>query len=207
MKLKLMSIAAAALFAAAPAFAASTSFSVDFEKTWAYGDTVDNTYAAVGVSFTNVLGLSNGDGLGFLANGDYYANAPSPLGIASVQLDGVVNTAAYMNVAGGVDNSLSFYYSSPEAVTGAVKAYSGLNGTGALLGTFNLTATDSNYSVWNQATFSFAGKALSFDLTQTAGMVGLDNIAAVPEPKTFALLLAGLGMVGAVVRRKQPKFA
>ncbi|RFO95827.1 hypothetical protein DIC66_16715 [Rhodoferax lacus] len=202
MKLKLISMAAAALFAAAPAFA-STPFSVDFEKTWAYGEAVDNTYAAAGVSFTNVLGLSNGDGLGGLLNGDYYANAPSPLGTASVQLDGVFNTTSFMNVAGGVDNSLSFFYSSPEAITGAIKAYSGLNGTGTLLGSFDMAATDGAYSVWNNATFSFSGTALSFDLTQTANVAALDNVAAVPEPEMLSLMFVGLGLIGAVVRRKQ----
>lgn len=202
MKFKLISMAAAALFAAAPAFA-STSFSVDFEKTWAYGEAVDNTYAAVGVSFTNVLGLSNGDGLGGLANGDYYANAPSPLGTASVQLDGVFNTTSFMNVAAGVDNSLSFFYSTPQAIIGAVKAYSGLNGTGTLLGTFDMAATDGAYSVWNSATFSFNGTAQSFDLTGTANVAALDNVAAVPEPEMLSLMLAGLGLIGAAVRRKQ----
>lgn len=206
MKKKLIFTTVTALLAATPAFA-SNSFLVDFEKSWAYGETVDNSYAAAGVSFTNLLGVSNGDGLGSLPNGDYYANAPSPLGTAFAQLDGVLNTTAYMNVAGGVDNNLYFYYSSPDAVLGAVKAYSGLNGTGALLGTFDVTATDGAYSMWNQATFSFSGKALSFDLTQTANVVALDNISAIPEPEQFALLLAGLGMVGAVVRRKQKNSA
>ena len=202
MKLKLISMAAAALFAAAPAFA-STSFSVDFEKTWAYGEAVDNAYAAAGVSFTNVLGLSNGDGLGSLLNGDYYANAPSPLGTAFVQLDGITNTTSYMNVAAGVDNSLSFFYSTPDAIVGAIKAYSGLNGTGTLLGSFDMAATDGAYSVWNSATFSFSGTAQSFDLTQTNGLAALDNVAAVPEPETLSLMLAGLALTGAAVRRKQ----
>ena len=57
---------ALALGLASPAFAASP-FLVDFEKTWDYGQAVDNIYAAQGVSFVNVLGLSNGDGLGGLA--------------------------------------------------------------------------------------------------------------------------------------------
>jgi hypothetical protein len=154
------------------------------------------------VSFTNVLGLSNGDGLGFRDDGSYFANAPSPLGVAFVQLDGAGNSA-YMNVTGGVNNSLSFFYTSPEAVSGAIKAYSGLNGTGELLGSFDLSTTDAAYGVWNQSTFSFSGKAMSFDLSATNGIAAFDNISAVPEPETFALLLAGLGLVGAAVRRNQ----
>jgi hypothetical protein len=120
----------------------------------------------------------------------------------------VINTAAYMNVAGGVDGGLTFFYSSASAVTGAVKAYSGLNGTGTLLGTFDVAATDNNYGVWNQAFFAFGGTAKSFDLTNSANGVAIDNITtAVPEPETLTLLLAGLGLVGAVVRRKQQKSA
>ncbi|MEI6099741.1 MAG: PEP-CTERM sorting domain-containing protein [Burkholderiales bacterium] len=206
MKLKLITIAAAALFGAAPAFAA-TPFLVDFESSWGAGTPVDNTYSAIGVTFTNLLGISNGDGLGPLVGGDYYKNAPSPLGTAFVQLDGATNTTSYMNVAGGVAGSLTFYYSSPEAVSGAIKAYSGLDGQGTLLGSINLTATDSAYSVWQQATFSFTGEALSFDLTPTAGIAAFDNIAAVPEPETFAFMLAGLGLMGAVIRRKQKQSA
>jgi len=193
-------IAAVALAASVPAFA-GTSFLVDFEKSWEYGTAVDNLYSPLGVTFTNVLGLSNNDGLGGLPNGDYYAQAPSPLGVGIVQLDGVVNTHSYMNVATGVDQGLSFFYSSPVAVEGAIQVYSGLNGSGALLGSFNLTATGADYSVWKSMTLSFNGTARSFDLTGAANVVGLDNISAVPEPESYALLLMGLGLVGAAVRR------
>ena len=205
MKLKMITLiaAVAAAFSTAPAMAASP-FSVDFENTWEYASPVGNFYAGSGVSFTNVFGLSNGDGLGGLPGGGYYANAPSPLGTAFVFLDSATNTAAYMNVAAGVANSLSLFYSTPDALTGAVRAYSGLNGTGSLLGTLDFLATDSAYSVWQQTTFSFAGTALSFDFSGAQG-AAFDNISAVPEPETFALLLAGLGLVAASVRRQQKK--
>jgi hypothetical protein len=194
--MKLLPIAALAMFATAPAFA-GTSFLIDFENTWAYGTTVDNTYAAAGVSFTNVLGLSND------ADFSYYTNAPSPLGTAFVQLDGVVNTTAFMNVAAGVDNAVSFYYSSPVAVTGAIKAYSGLNGTGTLLGTLDLATNSDSYSAWTQVNFAFNGTAQSFDLSGSNGSVAFDNIAAVPEASTYAMLLAGLGLMGLAARRKR----
>ena len=193
--MKLLPVAALALFATAPAFA-GTSFLVDFEKNWAYGEAVDSTYAALGVTFTNFLGLSND------ADFHYFDNAPSALGTASAQLDGVVNTAAYLNVAGGVDNALSFYYASPSDVLGAVKAYSGLNGTGTLLGTFDLS-TNGNYDNWTQVTFNFAGTAQSFDFTGSANVVGFDNIAAVPEASSAAMLLAGLGLLGFAARRSR----
>lgn len=183
--------------AAAPAIAATTPVLIDFEQQWQYGDVVDNTYASNGVTFTNVLGLSNDNVQ------TYYSGAPSPLGVAMVQLDGVVNTTAFMNVAAGVDSNISFYFASPSDVLGAVKAYAGLNGTGSLLGTYDLVSNGTAYDIWTSATFNFTGVARSFDLTGSANVVGLDNIGvtAVPEPESYALALMGLGLIGVVGRR------
>ena len=183
---------ALALGLTSPAFA-STAFSVDFEKAWDYGQAVDNTYAASGVSFTNVLGLSND------ADFTYFSGAPSPMGVAFVQLDGVVNTAAYMNVAGGVSGALSFFASTTADFE--VKAYSGLNGTGTLLGSFLVAANTTDFSVWTPNIFSFNGVAQSFDLSGANGVAGLDNISAVPEPTSLALLLGGATVLLARRRR------
>lgn len=186
---------------ASPAFASSPAINVDFETTWGYGQSIDNFYAAQGVSFVNVLGLSNGDGLGPLASGDYYAGAPSALGVAFAQLDGVTNTAAYMNVAGGVDGQLNFYFSNPTGSSVEIKAYSGLNGTGNLLGTVVLGTNGADYTSWTATSLTFSGTALSFDLTATAAGVALDNISAVPEPSSLALMLGGATLLLARRRR------
>jgi hypothetical protein len=187
--MKLFSAAALGLLAAAPAFASNPGFLVDFEQNWAYGTPVDKTYAASGVTFTNVLGLSNGDGLGSLTGGAYYENAPSPLGTAFAQLDGTTNTSAFMFVDGGVDN-LTFYYATPTDVTGAIKA---IAADGTVLASADLTATSAlGYDTWNSYTLSFSGTAVKFDLTGAAnGGVGLDNISAVPEASTWLMMLAG----------------
>lgn len=192
---------ALAIGLASPAFAASPAINVDFEKSWNYGESIANFYAAQGVSFVNVLGLSNGDGLGGLSNGDYYAGAPSPLGVAFAQLDGIVNTAAYMNVAGGVDGQLNFYFSNPTGASVEVKAYSGLNGTGNLLGSVLLASNGTDYTSWTATSLNFSGTALSFDLTATANGVALDNISAVPEPSSLAMLLGGATLLLARRRR------
>jgi hypothetical protein len=207
-----------ALLSASPAHAASP-FLLDFEFSWPYSTDIANYYnggvasdnssgANYGVSFTSsvdssMFGFSNNDGLGQLPNGDYYANAPSMLGIVSP-----FGPSVFLNVADGVNSTLSFYYSSPDTITGALKAYSGLDGTGALLGSFDLAANNTGLAdTWSQATFSFTGTALSFDFSASSNFVGFDNIAAnnitaVPEPESYAMLLAGLSIMGFVARRK-----
>ncbi len=192
---------ALALGLAAPAFAAPIS-TVDFEKAWDYGQTVDDTYAALGVSFVNVIAFSNGDGLGPLPTGDYYVGAPSMMGVAMAQLDGTTNTSAFMNVLNGVSGGLSFFYSSPVDVALAVEAYSGLNGTGTLLGSISLTANSDDYTAWSQAVLNFGGTAMSFSLTNAANVVAFDNISSVPEPSSAALMLTAVGVLAAVRRRR-----
>lgn len=208
---KLVSTAVLAL-AGSPAFA-GVLFNVDFEKAWDFGNGDVNTYYAggsaadgssggpnLGVSFTNVSGVSND------ALGPYYANAPSPKGVAYAHDTGVL-----MNLATGIDGvngALQFYYSTSAAAPGALKAYSGANGTGTLLGTIDLAANDLNGNslpdVWSLATFHFNGVAKSFDLSgSVVDSFAFDNITAVPEPGSLALLAGALGVLGVIHRRKK----
>ena len=67
------------------------------------------------------------------------------------------------------------------------------NGTGSTL-TFGALSGDTHY------TLHFTGSS-----PVAAGQsftVGLTSVAAVPEPETYAMLLAGLGVIGAVARRR-----
>ena len=129
--------------------------------------------------------------------GVFTHRAPSPLGVAYGH-----DAHSYMNMAEWAVGSFSFFYSSPLAVLGAVKAYSGLDGTGTLLGSLDLVANSTSaYDTWSTASFSFAGSARSFDfsLAGTDSAVAFDNIVitAVPEPSTVVLMLVG----GAVALR------
>jgi hypothetical protein len=207
--MKLLSAAVLALSISGPAFAAGPTFVVDFEHTWDYANgAVDGYYAGgsaadgssganLGVSFVGVSGLSND------ADFTYYANAPTPIGVAYAY------DTAFMNVAGGVDGQLLLSYSSANAITGAVKAYSGLDGTGTLLGTFDFAATGGStdgegfykYDAWTAGAFNFAGTAHSFDFSATS-MAALDNIAAVPEAGSGLMMALGLAGILTAARRR-----
>lgn len=201
--MKIFSTAALVLLAASPAFAAAPEFTLDFEKNWDYlNGSVDGYYgggmaadgstgADLGVVFVGVSGLSND------ADFTYYSNATTPVGVAYAY------DTAYMNVAAGVSNVLTFSYASPESVVGAIKAFSGLNGTGALLGAFDLVANSTAYDNWTTATFTFAGTAQSFDLSATANIAAIDNISSVPESSTWLLMLAGCAAVLRIGSRRR----
>ena len=215
--MRLFSAVAVAVLAAVPTLASATAFSINFEKNWSGengdianyynggrdGDTRDTSVGPnLGVVFVNMSGLSNSAApTGF----PFYSNAPSPLGTAYA-----FDTGAFLNVASGVSNALGFFYANPALAVGAIKAYSGLNGGGTLLGMIDLAANDlavntDGSPIYNQFTFgrlNFAGVARSFDFSGSASSVLFDNIATVPEPGIALTLLAGGAALLGVRRRR-----
>ncbi len=76
-----------------------------------------------------------------------------------------------------------------------------------------------SFSLAGNTAFNFGAPVLSFDannlyvnwsdLSFQAGDVqfAVNNLAPVPEPETYAMLLAGLGLLGVVARRRKHKEA
>lgn len=209
--MKLLSTLAVALLAAAPAMA-QTTVTLDFEGAPGYVNAIGGFYNGgtdslgqsgpnYGVSFTDSLvGLSND------ALGPYYSNAPSPLTVVFG-----FDSSAFMNVVGGFFGTLAFEYSASNAVANAVSIYSGLNGTGTLLGSASLLGnaqlgcTDTSFCNFNALSIQFAGIGRSVSFGGDAPNVLYDNItiAPVPEPETYLLMFAGLAAVVGARRRRQ----
>ena len=203
-------IATLALIAAAvPAVAAQTT--IDFEGTGSFGsilqfynggtDSAGNSGTNFGVSFTaSAVSLSN-DVLN-----TYYSNAPTA-GTVMFAPD----SAAFLNAADGFTNSVSLYYSSDVAAPNSVNIYSGLNGTGDLLGTISLNnnaqtgCTDTSFCNFEQSTVTFSGTGKSISFDGAAGHTAFDNVSItpVPEPTTYALMMLGLAGIGMVARRRR----
>jgi hypothetical protein len=111
-------------------------------------------------------------------------------------------TGDYMNVPGGFDTSLSFYYFGTSS--GSVTVFSGLNGTGNSL----LTLTLPPDSIFSPAGGFFSGTAESVDFSGSANNIYFDNITSagslvVPEPATLTVFGAGVLWMTAWARRSR----
>jgi hypothetical protein len=126
---------------------------------------------------------------------------------------------AFMDVAGGFSSGFSLFYSAP-FVPATVTVWSGLDGTGTLLGTLSLPVNSASCPpipascLWSPVGLSFAGTAESVDFSGSAGEVVFDNVTlgsatpggtgpTTPTPEPATLLLVGAGSIGLMLRRKK----
>ncbi|MFD2368132.1 PEP-CTERM sorting domain-containing protein [Pseudoduganella sp. GCM10020061] len=191
MKLK-AGLASLAALSAAPAMAEVVVINFD---TMANNVFVNNYYSGGtdgrgnwgtidrGVSF---IGFITAPGVGATSTPNYaYSNSPS----------------SFINVSGGF-SAFNFTYGTLSPAT--ISVYSGLNGTGTLLGSgvFN-----GNAMAFQPGSIGFAGIGHSVMLTARPNYAALDDVAftypaPIPEPQTWAMLLAGLLLTRFAARRR-----
>ncbi len=125
------------------------------------------------------------------------------------------NSRMYQDILGTGSVNLSFYYSA-RPNTGVTNnlgfSFGSFTNSSLLAGTANQTNSHSwiQYTLNNFQLDADGSTRLSFFALGKPDTYGgsLDNVvvssvSAVPEPETFALLLAGLGLIGAAVRRQK----
>lgn len=199
-------LASAALFAL-PGAANAAVVVLDFEGI-ANGTAVGNFYAPNYTFSGSTLALIDADNGG---TGNF-ANEPSS---KTIMFFTSANNAV-LNANNGFTTGFSFFYTSSTAAT--VNVYDGLNATGNILASINLSAQHNQNCVgdptgtfcnWDAIGVAFSGTAYSIDFGGTANQTGYDNITfgsknpGVPEPAAWAMMLAGFGLVGGAMRRRQ----
>ncbi|MBD1939470.1 Calx-beta domain-containing protein [Microcoleus sp. FACHB-68] len=144
-------------------------------------ENVGNTYAVQGVSFSsNALGIIDNDALDALGRNDEFGGnfGTPPSGITALTYG--EGSEIVMDVNGGFDSQLSFFYASPFR-DHTVIIYSGAGGTGNILASVPLSRTPAGelpdaYSTFNEVTIPFSGTARSVTFGDVANKIVIDSI-------------------------------
>ena len=123
----------------------------------------------------------------------------------------------FLNYSAGFTTGFSFNYVSTQ-FSGSVGVYDGLNGTGNLLASIALTPNagscpgySAGFCPFGPAGVTFGGTARSIAFGGVANQIVFDDITfgsavpgdVIPEPASWAMLIAGFGLVGAAQRRRR----
>lgn len=134
-------------------------------------------------------------------------------GVNFVELDTTKNSAMYQTITGTGLVTLSFWYSArPYTLWTNGLGYSlGSTSGSVLMGAINLTGSNHWKHFSSVVDLGTSGSSvLSFYALGRSDSYGgsIDNISVtsvVPEPESYAMLLAGMGLIGAVARRRRGK--
>ena len=167
---------------------------------------------------TNVKVESSGGAVGALFSLPSFLIAPNAGFVMSGPFSGFLGNLAYANfgsgssTSGNVSGSVAFNGGAPIAINTPFVA----SPSSAFTGFYSATSTG-NIGAFNTIAFSAGVLALQ----AVAPVNGFANIAAqpqnlltisfttapIPEPETYLLLLAGIGLIGAIVRRRSMRGA
>ena len=157
--------------------------------------------------------------------GSFSAQLMSPAFNAAVMLQNSVEQGGLPALTVGDTPTLSFWAKGNAGGTGNVLfALRYLDGVGNILANSNNQFFQSliNTSTWSQITYNLGavpvGAVAAFiefsqgigpiDAGNPAGKVLIDDlylsVTAVPEPESYAMLMAGLGGIGFLIRRRRP---
>jgi len=208
-------LAVATIGFAAIGFATSASAAVNIvvNPSFEMGSGVDT---AKGNLDTSITGWTTYTRLGLPSTGAYYASTASwdaSDGQRSVELNGAMQGGIYQDVIlqVGKQYKFSFDYSVDPSgsrlnnpFTASVRSFNngisyvrpvGHSATNMLYNTFEIVFTATNAA--NRVSFN-SGNAGQFGV-----VIDAVNLALVPEPATWAMLIAGFGMVGFSMRRRR----
>ena len=134
--------------------------------------TFENIYSPVGSQYSDWGVTTDGNDAIYTQN-EFFTNLPSPTQFASTASAGA-GTFTF-NVAGGF-TGMSLFYSYGDNPAATVKVYSGLNATGSLLATMNLSRNAiTAYDVWTRVMASH-GNALSFQIAGPMDSIYIDAV-------------------------------
>ena len=211
MMLRSLAVAATALFSVTAAQAQTTIYdtsslmgtalaSPDFFST----SVTNSTAFTSGVLSFDIVGSGSLDG-----NNGY-------IDIFTLAVNGTNILSGTFNMSGGGTSEL---FTAPSGATFQTTAYTPSTTSACTIDTANYCGGITHITVpialltntTNKLTFSYDSPT-SFNGSPTAGSqdisdeswrIGALSVSAVPEPETYAMLLAGLGLLGTLKRRKQ----
>ncbi|MGZ0020026.1 FxDxF family PEP-CTERM protein [Nitrosomonas sp. wSCUT-2] len=116
-----------------------------------------------------------------------------------------------------IDPVITFHWNTPVNITSVTFHFDDSNGAGGVSAPASVTVGGTNFAIADpigSAPFAFVADGLSFSgndlvvsIARNNAWVFLSevefNAAPIPEPETYAMLLAGLGLLGFVTRRRK----